>query len=117
MKRLLSWIVMTPITAVVIVFTAENLQDVEIGLWPFAGKWAIPLYLVVLLCILFGFIAGGVVAWISGGRRRRRAREMANRNAMLLRQIEELRREQAAAQARAADAARTPQRLTSATGG
>jgi len=117
MKRLLSWIVMAPITAVVIVFTAENLQEVEVGVWPLAGKVTVPLYLVALLCILFGFIAGGVVAWISGGRRRKRAREMANRNALLLRQIEELRREQAAAQARAADASRPPQRLTSASGG
>jgi len=117
MKRLLSWIVMAPITLVVIVFTAENLQDVEVGVWPLAGKVTVPLYLVALLCILFGFIAGGVVAWISGGRRRKRAREMANRNALLLRQSEELRREPAAAQARAAEAARAPQRLTSATGG
>jgi lipopolysaccharide assembly protein A len=115
MKRLLSWIVMAPVTLIVIVFTAANLQDVEIGLWPLDGKWSVPLYLIALLCILFGFIAGGVVAWVSGGRRRRRARELADRNALLHRQLEELRREHAAAQARQADAGRP--RLTSGTGG
>ena len=115
MKRLVSWIVMAPITLLVIVFTIENLQDVDIGLWPLEEKRAVPLYLIVLLCILLGFIAGGVVAWISGGRRRRRARELADRHALLLRQIEELRRDQAAAQARQAEASRPP-RLTSATG-
>jgi len=115
MKRLLSWIIMAPVTAVVIVFTVENLQDVEIGLWPFAGKWSVPLYLVALLCILFGFIAGGVVAWVSGGRRRRKARALADRNVLLQRQLEELRRELAAASSRQAEAPRS--RLTSATGG
>ena len=115
MKRLLSWIIMAPVTLVVIVFTVENLQDVEIGLWPLDGKWSVPLYLIALLCILFGFIAGGVVAWVSGGRRRRKARALADRNAMLQRQLDELRREQAATQSRPAEAARP--RLTSATGG
>src|SRR5262249_10605550 len=73
------------------------------------------LYLVALLCVLFGFIAGGVVAWVSGGRRRRKARALADRNALLQRQLEELRRELAAASSRQAEPPRP--RLTSATRG
>jgi len=92
MKRVLSWIIMAPITLIVALFTIENLQNVEIGLWPLDGKREVPLYLVVLLCILFGFIAGGVVAWISSARRRRRAREQLDRNARLQQQVEDLRR-------------------------
>ena len=106
MKRVISWVIMLPITVVVALFTMENLQNVEIGLWPLDGKREVPLYLVVLLCILFGFIAGGVVAWISSSRRRRRTRELADRNARLQQQVEELRRELATAQAHAAEAAR-----------
>ena len=106
MKRVISWLIMAPITVVVAIFTVENLDNVAIGLWPLDGKREVPLYLVVLLCFLFGFIAGGVVAWISSARRRRRSRELADHNAQLRHTNEELRRDLAAAQARVAEAER-----------
>jgi uncharacterized integral membrane protein len=102
-----TWIVTIPVTVVVVLFTIGNLDPVTINLWPLPWTLAPPLYLIVLVCLLIGFIIGGVVAWVSGGRRRRRTRELADHSAMLARQLDELRREQAASQAQLVEVGRS----------
>jgi uncharacterized integral membrane protein len=103
-----TWIVTIPVTVVVVLFTIGNLDPVTIKLWPL--PWVsqpIPVYLLVLVSMLIGFIVGGIVAWVSGGRRRRRTRELADHSAMLARQLDELRREQAASQAQLVEVGRS----------
>jgi lipopolysaccharide assembly protein A len=102
-----TWIVTIPVTVVVVLFTIGNLTDVTINLWPLPWTILAPLYLIVLVCLLIGFIVGGVVAWVSGGRRRRRTRQIADHSAMLARQLDELRREQAASQAQLVEVGRS----------
>jgi len=63
--------------------------------WPLPAVLVAPLYLVVLLSLLAGFVIGAFAAWLNGGRRRREARLRARR-------IEALERELAATQARLA---------------
>jgi lipopolysaccharide assembly protein A len=112
-----SWVVTVPVTAVVVLFTIGNLEPVSVNLWPL--PWVtqpIPLYLLVLVSLLIGFIIGGIVAWVSSGRRRRHTRELADRNAALTRQLDELRREQAASQARLIEASRTDRPSSSLSG-
>jgi hypothetical protein len=101
MKRLVWWSIMLPLTVVVAAFTYFNRggAPIDVGLW--AGS--APVYVLIFASLFVGFFAGGLAAWISFGARRKRARELANRNAALMRQIDELRRERAAAPARIAD--------------
>jgi uncharacterized integral membrane protein len=90
MKRLGWWIAFAVLTAAAILFTVFNLgaTEVDLGLW----SGTVPLFAVVLV----GFLACLCVAWGAGYRRRRQLRAHADRNAALLRQIDELRRDQAA---------------------
>ena len=94
MKRLGWWIAFALLTAVVVLFTVFNLgaAHIDLGLW----SGPVPVFAVVLACLLVGFVSGVCVAWGAGHRRRRQLREHAHRNAALLRQIDELRRDQAA---------------------
>ncbi len=100
--RRFSWLITLPVAVLVVLFTVGNLEPVIVKLWPLPWIVEAPLYLLVLVCLLIGFILGGGVAWLSGGRRRRQARELAERNAALRRELEAARREQAAAAARPA---------------
>ena len=94
MKRLGWWIAFAVLTAAAILFTVFNLTatEIDLGLW----SGTVPLFAVVLASLLLGFMAGLCVAWGVGHRRRRQLRAHADRNAALLRQIDELRRDQAA---------------------
>src|SRR5262249_8470762 len=94
MKRLAWWIAFAVLTAAAVLFTVSNLgvTQIDLGFW----SGAVPVFAVVLICLLAGFVAGVCLAWGVGHRRRRQSREHANRNAALLRQIDELRRERPA---------------------
>ena len=45
------------------VFAASNRQDVELGFWPLPDLLPLPLYLVVLLALGAGFLAGRLTGW------------------------------------------------------
>jgi uncharacterized integral membrane protein len=102
MKRF-AWIIAVLIlTVAAILFTVFNAAEVEIAL----GFWSgvVPVFAIVLVGLFLGFAAGACVAWLAGHDRRRRARDLAYRNAALMRQIEELRRDQPSAAASVFDA-------------
>jgi uncharacterized integral membrane protein len=82
MKRLGWWIAFAILTAAAVLFTVFNLAatEIDLGLW----SGAVPVVAVVLASLLVGFAAGICVSWGAGYRRRR-----------LLREIDELRRDQA----------------------
>ena len=96
--RKLSWVLTIPITLVVVVFTLANRQPVAIDLWPFDLVAEPPLYLLVLLTLLLGFLLGIVVLWLAGGRARDRARRAHYRASDLEREVAWLRRKQAEGQ-------------------
>jgi uncharacterized integral membrane protein len=72
--RRFAWIVTLPIIAIVTVFAVMNRQDVTLNLWPLPWDFAVPVFLLALLLILFGFCFGVLVTWISGARQRRQLR-------------------------------------------
>ncbi len=74
MKRILSWIIMIPFALVVIVFSAVNRDLVTLNLWPLPNEITVPVFTLVLAVFIFGFLWGGIVAWVSAGAQRRRAR-------------------------------------------
>jgi len=88
----LSWIVTVPLAVVIVVFAIANRQVVTIDLWPFDASLSGPLYLLILICLLVGFLAGATIMWLSEGRRRRLAREARDRSLELERQMTDLKR-------------------------
>lgn len=102
--RHLSWIITVPLLVIAVVFAVANRSKVAIDLWPLPVTLEPPFYLVVLVAVFVGFLAGGVVVWLSGGRRRRRARELRFRNEELERELAHLRRRLERAEEAAAEA-------------
>jgi uncharacterized integral membrane protein len=90
--RLVHWLVTAPLALVLVIFAVSNREEVTVTFWPLPVVLAAPLYLVVLLSLLAGFLVGALVAWVGGARTRREARAR-------LRRIEALERELAATQA------------------
>ena len=62
-----------------------------LSLWPLPFEVEMPVFLPVLGALLVGFIAGGVIAWWSGGRTRRLARRQRSRLKSLTSEVESLR--------------------------
>lgn len=97
--RLVYWFVTAALALILIIFAVSNREEVAIGFWPFELERPWPLYLVVLLALLIGFLLGEIVAWMNGRRWRREARARARR-------IEALERELAATHSRLTAASR-----------
>jgi uncharacterized integral membrane protein len=74
--RRLGWIVSIPVIIVVALFAVNNRQSVDLELWPL--PWAlpgIPVFVLTLGAVLFGFLFGCLVMWLTGGKHRRRLRD------------------------------------------
>jgi lipopolysaccharide assembly protein A len=89
--KLIHWFVTAPLALLLIIFAVSNRDAATVTLWPLPLAIDAPLYLIVLLSLLVGFLAGELVAWFNGRRWRREARFRARR-------IEALERELAARQ-------------------
>ena len=93
----LSWLVTLPVTLAVVVFAVSNRTPVEIDLFPFPSHPVLPAYLLVLGSLFVGFLVGGVVAWLAGAPKRRRARRLTVEADVLSRELAEARRRSAPA--------------------
>jgi uncharacterized integral membrane protein len=106
--RLLSWIITIPVALVAISFAVSNMQTVTLSLWPITLQLTAPLYLVGLLMLLVGFLAGGVVVWFSQ-HRHRAARRRENRRATELQaEVTALKGQLADTERKLAEATRKP---------
>lgn len=90
----LSWIFTLPITVIVILFAVTNRSPATLSFWPLPWTINLPIYLIILGTLFVGFLLGVTVAWASGSRRRRHARQLAERLRAQDRQILELQRRQ-----------------------
>ena len=103
--KLLFWIVVALVAAVLALFAMSNREAVALGLWPLPLELDVPLYFAILAALLIGFIAGVLAAWTAGRHRRRENRRRGRRLAVLEREL-------AAKEAQPAGAgANTPPRL------
>ena len=81
LRKILTMFIVVPLGLVLIVFAVANRHAVTVSLDPFGSdapalSATVPLFIVILLCLLIGVIVGGVSAWISQGRWRRAARRL-----------------------------------------
>ena len=70
------------ITIAVLLFASGNLHTVEVFYTPFTPALELPLYLIALGLMGFGFVCGGILVWINEGKarkdRRRQRKEIKN---------------------------------------
>lgn len=81
------------IAIVLIVFAVSNRGTIALRLWPLPDVVELPLYLIILGCLLVGFLAGELAAWASGRHWRREVRRSARRIAALERELDTVRAE------------------------
>ena len=80
MARFLRLLIALPIAAVIVAFAIANRQTVTISFDPFSDPAAssavitAPLFILLFIVLLVGTFLGGVAAWLSQGRSRRRGR-------------------------------------------
>jgi uncharacterized integral membrane protein len=103
--RYIYWFVWALLALVLVIFAVSNRVGATVTFWPLPVTLEAPLYLVVLLTLLVGFLVGELVAWINGGRARRLARERARRIDALERELAAVQKERDAALAAASPAA------------
>jgi len=97
--RRLAWIITIPLTLLVVIFAVANQQVVTIDLWPFELSYSLPLFVLVAVSLVVGFLIGAVVMWVSAGRVRNKARESYYKASSLEREVAYLKRKQAEAKA------------------
>ncbi len=80
MSKVLFWIVVAPMAAAIIVFSVNNRTEVVLDLWPLdTVPVPVPVYALAFAALFAGFLAGGLIAWNSAGKSRRRARAESRR--------------------------------------
>lgn len=85
--RLLFWLPVAVLAAVLALFAASNRQVVPLGLWPLPYVADLPLYLAVLSALALGAGVGAAIAWGAGRRKRRELRRYRRRIAALEREL------------------------------
>ena len=78
-RGLFATLILLPLAAIVVIFAIHNRHTVAVDLWPLTLDVSPPVFILVLGAFLVGFLIGGVVAWLSGGRSRGRARKEHHR--------------------------------------
>ena len=85
--RAVFWAVTLVAAVFIIPFAVSNREPVSLGLWPLPFLVDLPLYLLVLLVLLAGFVVGAAAAWNAGRRMRRELRRRRRRVAILEREL------------------------------
>ena len=81
--RILFWIFVPFVAAVLALFAVSNRAGVALSLWPLPFLVEAPLYLIALGGALLGFVAGELAAWVAASRRRRELRRQRRHIAAL----------------------------------
>ena len=110
--RLIRILLAVIVGVALIVFAVVNRQPVDVSFWPLPVSFEAPLFVVALVFLLLGVLAGGIAAWARAAHTRGENRRLRRRAEALETQVEALRRQQAEAENRrgAAPAAPPPPR-------
>ena len=85
--KVVSWAVTLVAAALLIPFALSNREPVSLGFWPLPFLVDLPLYLLVVLLLLAGFVIGASATWIAGRRTRRELRRRRRRVEALEREL------------------------------
>jgi uncharacterized integral membrane protein len=80
MKRVLQLIVLVPLAAVGLALAVANRGNVTVSFDPFSsdttGQVQAPLYVVLIIALMFGVLLGSLATWLAQGKHRRALREL-----------------------------------------
>jgi type VI protein secretion system component VasK len=77
--KILSWFVLVPLGAAMVVFSVVNRHAVTLDFWPFDYAPEIRLFAVILGLLTVGVVWGGIAAWLAASASRRRSRDAKHR--------------------------------------
>ena len=101
MRRFLVLFVLLPLAIVIVVVSVANRRDAVVSLDPFSPTPALsltaPLFVFLFGALALGIVIGGVATWVRQGRWRRLARSERFAAERLAREVEQMRKAQAAA--------------------
>jgi len=78
-RKVINFAILLPLAVILVIFAVANRHWVTVSLDPFNANDPslgidLPLFLVILLSMIAGVVAGGVTTWLRQGRWRRAAR-------------------------------------------
>ncbi len=74
-----------------VLIAVSNTQPVQLALWPLPHVVVLPLYLLVVVLLMAGVLAGLGIGWWASRHHRRRGREASSEAARLEREVSRLR--------------------------
>lgn len=77
MLSALRWLIGLSFTLVIATFAALNREDISVIINPLAEPTSLPLYAVIMLSFVIGFIFGGSIVWLNAAASRRAKRKQA----------------------------------------
>ena len=63
--KFLSWLLFLPFALVVVIFAVSNRGPIAVDFWPLPFSQDVPLYLLSLGTLAFGFFFGALLTWMS----------------------------------------------------
>ena len=96
-RKVVTWVLIVPLAAVIIAFAVANRQTVTVSFDPFsptspASAATLPLFVVLFMALILGVLVGGIAAWLGQRRWRRAARRLDGEVRALHDEIEGVRR-------------------------
>jgi uncharacterized integral membrane protein len=104
MRKFLAAVILIPLAILMVMFAVANRGSVAISLDPFSANAPaltvqVPLFLLLLIALIVGVLAGGIAAWLVQSKWRRAARRLNRELRVARAEAEDARRRLAAAQA------------------
>jgi len=90
MRKWLARLVWVPLALIGGVFAVANREKTVISLWPLPWDVTLPLFMILLLVLLVGLVAGGLIVWLGGHRYRATARQQTRSADQLRRQVAQM---------------------------
>jgi uncharacterized membrane protein len=98
-NKIVGWLVLVPLCAVLIAFALANRQLVSVNINPFgapadsaAAGYGVPLFVVLYVMLLFGVLLGGIASWFAQGAHRRGERHWRREAQQLSQELQAQRR-------------------------
>jgi uncharacterized integral membrane protein len=106
--KILSRVLFLLFVLIGVLIAVSNTQPVQLALWPLPHELVMPVYLLVVVVLLLGVLAGLGLGWWGGRHHRRRARHARGEADRLEREVQRLRDSHAAAAVSTPGAAPAP---------
>lgn len=104
-KRIVGWVVLIPLCAVLVVFALANRHTVTLHFdplsrdTPFMPPLDVPMFALIYAMLIVGIVLGGIAVWLTQGRNRREKRQYRRESENLAGELERSRKREREAQA------------------